>query len=87
MAHQVQLWIILLKDLKETEIKNSLIFFQLLKHLAEKQDHSYTEYWTEVLSLLKKFEILREQTELLSRKIGSFINYLKNTELKGAKFK
>lgn len=35
----------------------------------------------------EKFEILREQTELLSRKIGSFINYLKNTELKGAKFK
>ncbi|MFC7346202.1 four helix bundle protein [Chryseobacterium zhengzhouense] len=35
----------------------------------------------------EKFEILREQTELLSRKIGSFINYLKNTELKGTKFK
>lgn len=35
----------------------------------------------------EKFEISREQTELLSRKIGSFINYLKNTELKGTKFK
>lgn len=35
----------------------------------------------------EKFENLKEQTELLSRKIGSFINYLKNTELKGTKFK
>ncbi|MBD3905714.1 four helix bundle protein [Chryseobacterium sp. Ch-15] len=36
---------------------------------------------------LEKFENLKEQTEILSRKIGSFINYLKNTDLKGTKFK
>lgn len=35
----------------------------------------------------EKFENLKEQTEILSRKIGSFINYLKNTDLKGTKFK
>ncbi|MCD1118346.1 four helix bundle protein [Chryseobacterium turcicum] len=35
----------------------------------------------------EKFEKLKEQTEILSRKIGSFINYLKNTDLKGTKFK
>ena len=35
----------------------------------------------------EKFENLKEQTEILSRKIGSFNNYLKNTDLKGTKFK
>ena len=30
----------------------------------------------------QKFIDLKEQTELLSKKIGSFINYLKNTEVK-----
>jgi len=35
----------------------------------------------------QKFIDLKEQTELLSKKIGSFINYLKNTEVKGTKFK
>ena len=35
----------------------------------------------------KKFETLREQTEVLSRKIGSFIKYLNITDLKGTKYK
>ena len=35
----------------------------------------------------EKFENLKEQTEILSKKMGSFINYLKNTDLKGTKFK
>jgi four helix bundle protein len=35
----------------------------------------------------QKFIDLKEQTELLSKKISSFINYLKNTEVKGTKFK
>lgn len=34
-----------------------------------------------------KFEILVEQTETLSKRIGAFINYLKNSELKGSKYK
>lgn len=34
-----------------------------------------------------RFETLREQTEILSRKIGSFIKYLNITDLKGAKYK
>lgn len=87
MVHQVQSWIILLKDLKEMEIENSSTSFQLLKHHVEKPDRNYTEYLTGILLLLKKFENLKEQTEILSRKIGSFINYLKNTDLKGTKFK
>ena len=35
----------------------------------------------------EKFEILIEQTETLSKRIGAFINYLKNRELKGSKYK
>lgn len=35
----------------------------------------------------EKFEALREQTEIISKKIGSFINYLKITDLKGTKYK
>ncbi|MDO3423732.1 four helix bundle protein [Chryseobacterium sp. APV1] len=35
----------------------------------------------------EKFETLREQTEVLSRKIGSFIKYLNITDLKGTKYK
>ncbi|WP_288460728.1 four helix bundle protein [uncultured Chryseobacterium sp.] len=35
----------------------------------------------------EKFEKLREQTEVLSRKIGSFIKYLNITDLKGTKYK
>ncbi|KFC21457.1 four helix bundle protein [Epilithonimonas lactis] len=35
----------------------------------------------------EKFEILIEQTETLSKRIGAFINYLKNSELKGSKYK
>lgn len=34
-----------------------------------------------------KFEILVEQTETLSKRIGAFINYLKNSEPKGSKYK
>ncbi|WP_294199097.1 four helix bundle protein [uncultured Chryseobacterium sp.] len=33
------------------------------------------------------FKILREQTEILSRKISSFIKYLKMTDLRGTKYK
>lgn len=36
---------------------------------------------------VEKFETLREQTEVLSRKIGSFIKYLNITDLKGTKYK
>lgn len=35
----------------------------------------------------EKFEALRDQTEALSRKIGSFIKYLNITDLKGTKYK
>lgn len=35
----------------------------------------------------EKFETLKEQTEVLSRKIGSFIKYLNITDLKGTKYK
>ncbi|MCQ4140582.1 four helix bundle protein [Chryseobacterium sp. EO14] len=35
----------------------------------------------------EKFETLKEQTEVLSRKIGSFIKYLNITDLKGTKHK
>ncbi len=35
----------------------------------------------------EKFETLREQTEVLSRKINSFIKYLNLTDLKGTKYK
>ncbi|MGC4128587.1 MAG: four helix bundle protein [Bergeyella sp.] len=35
----------------------------------------------------EKFNVLVEQTEILSKKIGAFINYLNNTELKGTKYK
>ncbi len=35
----------------------------------------------------EKFEILKDQTEVLSRKIGSFIKYLNITDLKGTKYK
>ncbi len=34
----------------------------------------------------EQFEILKEQTLILSKKISSFINYLKKSELKGSKF-
>ena len=34
-----------------------------------------------------KFEILIEQTEILSKRIGAFINYLSNSEMKGSKYK
>lgn len=34
-----------------------------------------------------KFESLKNQTEVLSRKISSFIKYLKITDLKGTKYK
>ncbi|TDX87131.1 four helix bundle protein [Epilithonimonas xixisoli] len=34
-----------------------------------------------------KFELLIEQTETLSKRIGAFINYLKSSELKGSKYK
>ena len=33
------------------------------------------------------FEILKEKTEILSNRIGAFINYLNNTEVKGSKYK
>lgn len=33
------------------------------------------------------FEILKEKTEILSKRIGAFINYLNNTEVKGSKYK
>ncbi|MBK1897510.1 four helix bundle protein [Chryseobacterium paridis] len=36
---------------------------------------------------LEKFETLREQTEVLSRKISSFIKYLNLTDLKGTKYR
>ncbi|UPQ75592.1 four helix bundle protein [Chryseobacterium nepalense] len=35
----------------------------------------------------EKFEILKDQKEVLSRKIGSFIKYLNITDLKGTKYK
>lgn len=35
----------------------------------------------------EKFETLKEKTEILSRKIGSFIKYLNITDLKGTKYK
>lgn len=35
----------------------------------------------------EKFETLKNQTEVLSRKIGSFIKYLNITDLKGTKYK
>ncbi|PTT77974.1 four helix bundle protein [Chryseobacterium sp. HMWF001] len=35
----------------------------------------------------EKFETLKEQTEGISRKIGSFIKYLNITDLKGTKYK
>lgn len=35
----------------------------------------------------EKFKILKEQTEILSRKISSFIKYLNITDLKGTKYK
>ncbi|WP_263601269.1 four helix bundle protein [Chryseobacterium sp. PET-29] len=35
----------------------------------------------------EKFEALKDQTEVLSRKIGSFIKYLNITDLKGTKYK
>lgn len=35
----------------------------------------------------EEFESLREKTEILSRKIGSFIKYLNITDLKGTKYK
>ncbi|MXS71496.1 four helix bundle protein [Flavobacteriaceae bacterium W22] len=34
----------------------------------------------------KEFEILKEKSETLNKKIGAFINYLKNSELKGSKY-
>ena len=34
-----------------------------------------------------KFENLIEQTETLSKRIGTFINYLSNSEMKGSKYK
>lgn len=35
----------------------------------------------------EKFETLKENTEVLSRKISSFIKYLNMTDLKGTKYK
>ncbi|WP_326982694.1 four helix bundle protein [Chryseobacterium sp. MYb264] len=35
----------------------------------------------------EKFEALKEKTELLSKKIASFIKYLNITDLKGTKYK
>ncbi|WP_027379667.1 four helix bundle protein [Chryseobacterium daeguense] len=35
----------------------------------------------------EKFETLKEQTEVLSKKISSFIKYLNMTDLKGTKYK
>lgn len=35
----------------------------------------------------EKFEALRDQTEVLSKKIGSFIKYLNITDFKGTKYK
>jgi four helix bundle protein len=35
----------------------------------------------------EKLETLKEKTEILSRKIGSFIKYLNITDLKGTKYK
>ena len=34
-----------------------------------------------------KFENLIEKTETLSKRIGAFINYLSNSEMKGSKYK
>ena len=34
-----------------------------------------------------KFENLIEQTETLSKRIGAFINYLSNSEMKGSRYK
>lgn len=34
----------------------------------------------------EKFQSLKEQAEILSKKIGAFINYLKNSDFKGSKF-
>lgn len=34
----------------------------------------------------EEFETLKLQAETLSKKIGAFINYLKNSEMKGTKF-
>ncbi|WP_179352840.1 four helix bundle protein [Winogradskyella vidalii] len=34
-----------------------------------------------------KFNTLKEQTMILSRMIGGFMNYLKNSDLKGSKYK
>ncbi len=33
-----------------------------------------------------QFQELKEQCETLSKKIGAFMNYLKNTEMRGSKF-
>lgn len=34
----------------------------------------------------ERFRSLKEQAEILSKKIGAFINYLKNSDFKGSKF-
>ena len=34
----------------------------------------------------EKFQDLKDKSETISKKIGAFINYLKNSELKGTKF-
>ncbi|MEY8759582.1 four helix bundle protein [Chryseobacterium tongliaoense] len=35
----------------------------------------------------EKFEVLKQQTEILSKKISAFIKYLSTTDLKGTKYK
>jgi len=36
---------------------------------------------------IKEFELLKEKTNLISRKIGSFMSYLRKNEFKGNKYK
>lgn len=84
---QVQLWIILQKGLKETEIKNLFNFISIAKaSCGETRSQLYRVFDRNFISQ-EKFETLKEKTEILSRKIGSFIKYLNITDLKGTKYK
>ncbi len=84
---QVQLWIILQKGLKETEIKNLFNFISIAKaSCGETRSQLYRVFDRNFISQ-EKFETLKEKTEILRRKIGSFIKYLNITDLKGTKYK
>lgn len=72
--------------MNETVIKNLFNFYQLPKpHSGETRSQLYRvkdrEYCSEI-----EFESIKNQTLVISKKIGAFINYLKKSDFKGSKF-